>query len=118
MRTQTKVSLLSLLALLAFGPYAVASDWQVVGAGNATCEHWNRMSPEGKNEVLSWMAGFSSAMNLSRAAEGRPEYRMKLLTYDYLRIEIGATCSLAKNNSEAMSGILFKILQKFPIETK
>src|SRR4030065_128142 len=118
MKTKTAISLLSLLVSLAVGSPAFSSDWQVVGAGNATCEPWNRCTPELKKEILSWMAGFSSAMNLDRAAEGRPEYRMKLLTYDYFRIEIDADCSLPKNNNEAMSSVLFKILQKFPMESK
>jgi hypothetical protein len=118
MKTKVIVCLISLIASVAFGSLSVAADWQVVGAGNANCEHWGRGTPELKKEILSWMAGFASAMNLDRAAEGRPEYRLKLLTYDYLRIEIDAACSISKNNGKSMSSILFEILQKFPTESK
>jgi hypothetical protein len=60
------------------------------------------------------MAGFSSAENLNRASEGRPELRLELLTYDYLRYEIDSTCSISKNKDETMSGLLLGILLAFP----
>lgn len=103
---------------LSFSAAAYPGDWVVVGAGNATCTHWNAGRKEQQTEVLSWMAGFSSAVNLDRASEGKPEYRLEYLTYDYLRAEVNAVCSDTKNKGQSMSSILFTVLQKLPVQSK
>ena len=97
---------------------ANAAEWATIGAGNATCENWNRATANTKTEILSWMAGFSSAENLHLATEGRPEFRLELLTYDYLRHEIDSTRSDSKSKNERMSSILFRLLAKFPTVKK
>lgn len=109
---------LALAAFVLFAAIAGAAEWGTIGAGNATCEHWNRANANTKIEILSWMAGYASAENLDRASEGRPEFRLELLTYDYLRNEIQATCSNARNKNEGMLGILLKILVNFPTVKK
>ncbi|MBT9568492.1 MAG: hypothetical protein IV085_09360 [Thiobacillus sp.] len=105
-------------ALTLFMCSANAAEWHTIGAGNATCEHWKQANATKKAEVLSWMAGFSSAANIERASEGRPVFRLELLTYDYLRQEIDSTCSNLKNKDERMYSILFRLLTAFPTVDK
>jgi len=93
---------------------ANASGWHTIGAGNATCENWKNRSSVAEAEVLSWMAGFASAANIERASEGSSEYRLELLTYDYLRLEINTVCSNKVNKDEPMYSILFDVLARFP----
>lgn len=106
------------VALTLFGCSANAAGWQTIGAGNTTCEHWKQANAMHEVEVLSWMAGFSSAANIERASEGRPEFRLELLTYEYLRQEIGSTCTHLKNKNEKMYSILFRLLTQFPTVSK
>ena len=106
------------VALTLFTCSVNAAGWHTVGAGNATCEHWKQANAIQEVEVLSWMAGFSSAVNIERASEGRPEFRLELLTYDYLRQEIGSTCTNLKNKNEKMYSILFRLLTHFPTVIK
>lgn len=103
-----------ILVLCLSVPPAHSGVWTVIGAGNATCSHWNEAGKEQRREILSWMTGFSSAENLSRAAEGRPELRIEYLTYDYLVAEIERVCSVNENAEEHMSGVLFGVLARLP----
>jgi len=89
----------------------------VVGAGNATCAHWSAGTPGQQKEILSWMTGFASAVNLNRASENAPEYRLEYLTYDYLRHQIDGACAIA-DKPQSMSGILFGVLSKLPVNSK
>ena len=106
------------LVLTSYICCANAAEWQVIGAGNAKCEHWMQANTTNKTEVLSWMAGFSSAVNIERASEGRPELRLEFLTYDYLRQEIDSTCLKPNNKDERMYSILFKVLDRLPTVKK
>lgn len=92
-----------------------AGGWGVVGAGNASCSNWESNSNL-RVEVLSWMAGFASAVNLELAAKKEPEYRLELFTYDYLTSQINKVCSDKQNAGESMSNILFGVLADFPRE--
>ena len=93
---------------------AFSAEWGVVGAGNATCEHWGRANSATKNEIVSWMQGFATSENLSRAAAGSREFRLELLTNEYLSTEIKSACSSPQKKSDSMSGIIIGILSKFP----
>lgn len=95
-----------------------AGEWAVVGAGNATCMHWSTGDRERQTEILSWMAGFASALNLDLASEGKPEYQLEYLTYDYLRNEIKAACFNGEGKDKTMSIILFSIMTKLPVHSK
>src|SRR6266516_1268442 len=77
-----------------------AGEWSTVGAGNVTCEYWKTSDENGKIEILSWMAGFSSASNLIRVSAGRPEFRLDLMTYEYLRNEVNSACSESANRKK------------------
>jgi len=90
------------------------ANWAITGAGNATCKNWNLANQNTKTEVLSWMAGFSSAQNFNLASEKQPEYRLDLLTYEYLANSINSICIKPENSNESMSSILFGILKDFP----
>lgn len=103
---------------LLFTPAVGVAEWVTIGAGNATCEHWNRANANQETEILSWMAGFVSAENLGRASKGQQEFRLELLTYDYLRHQIDDTCSSSMNRNKRMLHILMKTLIEFPINTK
>jgi hypothetical protein len=92
-----------------------ASDWSVVGAGNATCEHWNQNSTGQQSEILSWMDGFATSENLDRAASSKPVFRMDLFNHEYLLREIASVCSSAKNANESMISILLEVLTNFPV---
>jgi len=95
---------------------ASASNWGMVGAGNNQCKNWNAANKSLKVEILSWMAGYSSAQNHYFASENQPEYRLKLLTYDYLTYSINSICVKKDNINESMLTILFGILKEFPRE--
>lgn len=95
-----------------------SADWGVVGAGNATCSHWNPADQHKKKEILSWMAGFSSAVNLDFASTKQPEYKLEYFSYEFLTNKINNICSSPVNSNESMSGILFGILKDFPRENK
>ena len=94
----------------------VLANWGIVGAGNATCKNWNSTNQSGKTEILSWMAGFSSALNLEYSSENQPALKLKLLTYEYLTNEINNTCSNVQNSEKDISSILLDILREFPRE--
>lgn len=108
---------LFIVLTLVFVVPATTGEWMMVGAGNATCAHWSTGTPGQKIEILSWMAGFASAENLDRTSENAPEYRLEYLTYDYLRHQIDSACATA-GKPQSMSGILFGVLQKLPVNSK
>ncbi len=91
---------------------AEANTWGVVGAGNATCSHWGQMNAVHRQEVLSWMAGFATAMNVESAASGKHEYRLELLTYKYLERSTNQLCARADGGSQSMLSVLLEILQE------
>lgn len=97
------------------GPLALSAEWQVGGAGNATCGNWKQMTD--KTEVLSWMVGFASAVNINYASSGEPEFRMDLLTYKYLAREVDIACKEPRSDGQQMIVILFKLLKAFPVQT-
>lgn len=107
--------------LIALSSYSIArvpsGNWQVVGPGNATCNYWLKAKEVEKREILAWMAGYASAENLDLARNAKAEYRLELLTYDYMRHEIDKYCFNRKNSSESMLGVLSGILMRFPKET-
>jgi|SRR3972149_9576047 len=107
-----KVFICAALTLLACP--AFSAEWGVVGAGNATCEHWGRADAATKNEIISWMQGFATSESLSRAAAGSREFRLELLTNEYLNAQIKSVCSSPQKKHEQMSGIIVGILLKFP----
>lgn len=108
---------LFMLLTFTFVAPATASEWMVVGAGNATCSHWNNGTPGQKTEILSWMAGFASAENLDRASKNVPEYHLEYLTYEYLRNQIDSACTIS-DKPKSMSSILFGVLSKLPVNSK
>ena len=101
-------------ALLTCSSVVAASDWQVIGGGNATCKEWQSGGPELKREVLGWMTGVASATNLQFASEGKKEMRMELMTYEYLQREIDTKCSDNGASSTSMIEIMLDILMRFP----
>lgn len=102
------------IALIFLACPAYSAEWGVVGAGNATCEHWGRANAATKNEIVSWMQGFATSESLSRAVAGSQEFRLELLTREYLNSQINLACSSQQNKNEHMSGILIGLLTKFP----
>jgi hypothetical protein len=114
MRT-IKVIALAFAASLCFSQPILASEWQIVGAGNATCHNWLNASSINKIEMHSWMAGFASAMNIDKASRNQPEWRMDLLTYDSLSANIKPICSEEKNKGKTMFDVLMEILNNFPM---
>jgi len=93
---------------------AFSAEWGVVGAGNATCEHWGRANPTTKEVITSWMEGFATSENLSRAAVGSRELQLEFLTSEYLKVQIEAVCSASQKKNESISGIIIGILSKLP----
>lgn len=106
-----------LAIIISFLASFASAEWAIIGAGNATCENWVGANQNMKAEVLSWMAGFSSAQNLNFVSENQPGYRLQLLTYDYLTNIINGVCTKPENSGEMMSGILFEALIAFPRES-
>ena len=109
---------LMVLATLLIPASTYSEGWGVVGAGNATCTHWSASDSAKRTEILSWMAGFASSENLGRAASGGAEFRMQLLTYEYLSREIESVCSDSKHQNSTISSILFDVLARFPVQDK
>jgi hypothetical protein len=106
-----------LLALLLVSSVASATEpWKVAGAGNSTCRNWQAAEPNKKNEILSWMIGFASAVNVSYASSGLPRVQLDRLTNDYLRSEITSTCAIGGNAKVPMVDIIFKILKDLPFK--
>lgn len=53
-----------LLWVMFAGTVAHASEPVSDGAGNVRRKEWGRASPVAQNEVLSWLVGFASAVNI------------------------------------------------------
>lgn len=106
---------LSVVALLFLVQPALSAEWGVVGAGNATCEHWNRANPTTKEIITSWMKGFASSENLSRAAASSKEFGLEFLTSEYLSAQIAEACASPQKRAVSMSGIIVDILARLPI---
>jgi hypothetical protein len=101
-----------LLALLLVSSVTPATEpWNVAGAGNSTCRAWQAADPNQKNEILSWMIGFASAVNVSYASRGLPRVQLDLLTNDFLISEITSSCAIGGNAKVPMVDIIFKILK-------
>lgn len=60
------------------------------------------------------MAGFASSENLSKAVDRKPEWRMDLLTYEYLSNEIDSVYANDANKDKSMFSILMDVLVKLP----
>jgi hypothetical protein len=106
-----------LLAVLLLSSVTFATEpWKVAGAGNSTCRDWQAAEPNQKNEILSWMIGFASAVNVSYASSGLPRVQLDRLTNDYLRSEITSTCAIGGNAKVPMVGIIFRILKDLPFK--
>ena len=105
---------LAVVAATIFATPVLSADWAVIGAGNATCAQWKQDDRMQQAEIISWMAGFASSENLTRASEGRPEFRIEFLTPDYLRNRISETCSSESSNSQSMISIMFAVLINLP----
>jgi hypothetical protein len=107
----------SLVAVLLVSSVTSATEpWKVAGAGNSTCRDWQAAEPNQKNEILSWMIGFASAVNVSYASRGLPRVQLDRLTNDYLSSEVPSTCTIGGNAKEPMVDIVFKILKDQPFK--
>ena len=93
---------------------AFSAELGIVGAGNATCEHWGRAKPATKEIITSWMQGFATSESLSRAAAGSKEFQLEFLTSEYLEGQIDAVCSSSNKKNESMFGIMISVLAKLP----
>jgi hypothetical protein len=111
----TRTSLL-LAVQLGSAVTSAAEPWKVAGAGNSTCRDWQAAEPSQKNEILSWMIGFASAVNVSYASRGLPRVQLDRLTNDYLRGEITSTCAIDGNAKVPMVAIIFRILKDLPFK--
>ena len=109
------LKLLVCVILMFFRVPAFSSEWGVIGAGNATCKNWSRSDPELKKEITSWMQGFATSESLSRAAACNREFRLELLTNEYLNNQINTVCSSERGAKTSMSGIIIDVLTKFPV---
>jgi hypothetical protein len=107
---------LPLTVLLVSSVTSATEPWKVAGAGNSTCRDWQAAAPNQKNEILSWMIGFASAVNVSYASNALPRVQLDRLTNDYLRSEITSTCAIAGNAKVPMVDIIFKILKDLPFK--
>jgi hypothetical protein len=104
-----------LLAVLLVSSFTSATEpWKVAGAGNSTCRDWQASDPNQKNEILSWMIGFASAVDVSNASHGLPRVRLDGLTNDYLSTKIISTCTIGGNEKVPMVVIIFKALNDLP----
>jgi hypothetical protein len=107
----------SLLLVLLMNSVALANEpWKVAGAGNSTCRDWKAAEPAQQNEILSWMIGFASAVNVSNASRGLPRVQLDRLTNDYLRSETTATCAKGENANVPMVSIMFQVLKDLPFK--
>ncbi len=108
-------------AFLLIGTFVCAlahasKPWTVIGAGNLTCKEWRTSGPGAQTEILSWMTGFISAVNISNASHGVGEFPLQVLTYDYLRHEVTLKCSGDNSANEDMVVVVFKVLKDLPIK--
>lgn len=92
--------------------HAHAENKEIIGAGNASCEYWTNADKPIRNEIISWMMGFTSAMNFDDIYSGNQRYQLELITYDYLTHEINKYC--AENNEQIMFSVLLKALNNLP----
>lgn len=107
---------LFLMAAIAFACSAKAENkWGIVGAGNATCEYWGQTSSAKKVEIISWMKGFATSEGLNRAINETKEFRLEMLTSQYLEHEIQAVCTESGKKEKTMFSVLIEILSKFPV---
>ena len=107
----------SLLVLFLISTAAASEPWTVAGAGNLMCRDWRTPEPTQQAEIVSWMIGFASAVNVSYASRGRARVQLDRLTNDYLRTEITSTCALDENAKEPMVDIIFRVLKELPFNT-
>jgi hypothetical protein len=107
---------LLLTALLVSSVTSATESWKVAGAGNSTCRDWQAAELKQKNEILSWMIGFASAVNVSYASRGLPRVQLDRLTNDYLSDEITSTCAIDGNVMVPMVDIIFKVLKDLPFK--
>jgi hypothetical protein len=107
---------LPLAVLLVSSVTSATEPWKVAGAGNLTCRDWQAAERNQKNEILSWMIGFASAVNVSYASRGLPRVQLDRLTNDYLRSEITSTCAIGGNSKDPMVDIIFRILKDLPFK--
>jgi hypothetical protein len=104
------------LLLLAIGLGGVARSsqpWTVIGAGNLTCREWTSASATTQKEVLSWMNGFLSALNVHYASTGQA-FPLHLITNNYLRSQIDKVCAYEPNSSVDMTSVLFRFTSQPP----
>ena len=106
----------SIMLLLVTSAGAASEPWTVAGAGNLTCMDWRTAESPQRAEIVSWMIGFASAVNVSYASRGFPRVRLDRLTDDYLRTEIDSTCARDGSAKESMLGIIFRILKDLPFK--
>jgi hypothetical protein len=102
--------------LLGSSVTSATEAWKVAGAGNSTCSDWQVAELNKKNEILSWMIGFASAVNVSYASRGLPRVQLDRLTNDYLRSETASTCAIGGNAKVPMVDIIFRILKDLPFK--
>jgi hypothetical protein len=117
MKQIREAALLS-IALVAVSVESKASDWGVVGAGNAQCKIWSTAKPSTKAQIFAWIHGFATSESLSRAAAGRPRFRLELMTDQYLEHEITTACASLGSESDSMVSIAIKMLSRFPTNGK
>jgi|SRR5271168_4313120 len=110
-----RISLLLTVLLVSSVTYAT-EPWTVAGAGNSTCRDWRAAELNQKSEILSWMIGFASAVNVYSASHGQPKVRLDRLTNDYLRGEIVSTCAMDGNAKVPMVDIIFRVLKDLPFK--
>src|SRR5258708_982774 len=107
----------SILLLLLLTSAAVASEpWTVAGAGNLTCRDWRSAQATQQAEIVSWMIGFASAVNVSNASRGLPRVQLHRLTNDYLRAKITSNCAVDESSRETMLVIIFRVLKELPFK--
>lgn len=94
---------------------ACSAQANIVGAGNATCEYWDQTNSAGKVEIISWMKGFATSESLNRATNETKEFRLEMLTSQYLEHEIQAACTASEKKGKSMFSVLLEILIKFPV---
>src|SRR4029077_7256018 len=102
-----------LLGILSYSVAHSTEPWTVIGAGNLTCKQWTASDSDTQTEVLSWMTGFASSVNIMRASKGE-KFPLDLLTYDYLRREITLVCSSEHNSNVTMLTGIFGVLARSP----
>ena len=116
-----RIPYLPLVRLFWILPFVTAAalgnePWTVAGAGNSTCSNWQAAGPTQQGEILSWMTGFASAVNVSNASRGLPQMKLGRLTNVYLRAEITSTCAVRGNAKVPMVTVIFRILKDLPLK--